>query len=108
MIETKDVQPALSSEAWSDLLRIPDGFPINALKGQLGVAAIALHDHPQGFSWSDVDFLSNLAAKADCDANTAEASDESGEGILAATSYKDQAETLRNHAARVAALLAPR
>lgn len=102
--EEVTIKPALSDEAWRQLLAAGLPAAISNQQAALGGAAIALHEHPQGFTWSDVDLLLNRANLADMDATAAE---EDGDG-LAEVSCRQIAADLRNLAARHAALLAPR
>lgn len=105
--EAAVVQPAFSPKGWSQLLAAGVVMPAGkSIEGSLGMAAIALHEHPQGFTWNDVDLLLDLAAADDKDA-TVEALYEGG-GALAAESLQVRAANLRNLAARIEALLAPR
>lgn len=70
MSERDDVQPALTPEEWERVEKYgveymyaevgPYTFSI-VHGGPRALAAIALHGHPRGFTWEDVDMLRGAA-----------------------------------------------
>ena len=102
--DTPEIQPALTKGQWETLERhgVIEGYvdicdgpiptPIRAPthKDRHALAALALHDHPAGFTWEDVEELRGVAEDYD------------GEPA------QQVSPTLRYLADRIAALLPPR
>lgn len=102
-----DIEPALSSRAWREILAARDSVPVPNRDGALALAAISLHEHPQGFTWHDADILNDMAAGMEMDISFPDGMSEE-RSTLAAESIRKRATDLRNLAQRIGALLAPR